>query len=63
MTFRLPSGRVEGDRMSGSALRDRHRRQLDCGGLPGRCSLFVPALLFGAWTAAAAADGGAAEGR
>ena len=47
--------------MSGSAPRDRHRRQPGCG-LPGRCSLFVPALVVGAWTAAGASHGGSAEG-
>lgn len=47
--------------MSGSAPRGPHRRQ-PCPGLPGRCSLFVPAVVFGAWTAAGAAQGGAGEG-
>ena len=47
--------------MSGSVPRDPHRRQL-CPGLRGRCSLFVLALVFGAWTAAGASEGGAAAG-
>ena len=46
--------------MSGSAPRDPHRRQ-PRPGLPGRCSLFVLALVFGAWTSAGASEGGAAE--
>ena len=47
--------------MSGSAPRDP-RRLRPSPGLPGRCSLFVPALVFGAWTAAGAAQGGDGEG-
>lgn len=45
--------------MSGSAPRCPLRRQ-PC--LPGGCSLFVPALVLGAWTAAGAAQGGGGEG-
>ena len=47
--------------MSGSAPCAPHRRQPRLG-LPVRCSIFAPALVLGAWTAAGAAQGGAAEG-
>ena len=47
--------------MSRSTPRDPNRSR-PCRGLLGRCSLFVPALVFGAWTAAGAAEGGAGDG-
>ncbi len=46
--------------MSLWAPRDPHRRRYR--GLLERCSLFVPAFVFGAWTAAGAAEGGAGDG-
>ena len=47
--------------MSGSAPPDP-RRSRPSPGLPGRCALFVPTLVFGAWTAAGAAQGGGFDG-
>ena len=47
--------------MSRSTPRDPHRSR-PYRGLLGRCSLFVPVLAFGAWTAAGAAEGGAEGG-